>query len=166
MVKFGSKIICFMEGVGGIANLFQQLMSSCQCRKIKAGFKVNRLSCALLTANCSALCRVFRVSWTLPCLYKWVAAEWMNVKCMWKKTNKHPTVNGHFLLLWLSWWPHDSSTVQCTCSCVVFMSMNYCWDCKFTVFAMHCSSFFILYRMLVCPPSPSLFSYSRVSSGN
>ncbi len=59
MVKSGSKIICFIERVGGIANLFQQLVSSsCQCRKIKAELKVNRLSCALLTANSSALCQV------------------------------------------------------------------------------------------------------------
>lgn len=86
-------------------------------------FSLNQIQIHSLN-NSSAPCRIFaRVLWSQP---------WGMIECQ--------TVNDYFLLLWSSWWSHDSSTVQCTCSCVVFVSMNYCWDCKFTVLAMHCSS--------------------------
>lgn len=115
------------------------------------------VSCLLLaerTANGCALCRAFLVFWMHLCSNKWAASGWMRVKGMCGE-EKH-TVNGHFLHFWLSWWCHDSSTVQCTCSCVVFLFMNY-WNCKFIVFCyapliIFLSFFFKLYSPVLQVP--------------
>ena len=144
------EIICFLQHVGGMSCL-------CRYREMRGSFNVKRRLSVLLAddSNSSALCQV-----SPECCERSPASRvggccWMNVKCTWGE--KKPTVNGHFLLFWSSWWSHDSSTVQCTCSCVVFIVEIV----NLQFFAMHCWSFCIV---CVCVSSQVYFLIQ--SSGN